>query len=105
MPLSQLRQRMRATAIVLIYFMANLIGMGLGPLVVGMLSDVFTPAFGQESLRYALVAICPPGFLWMTIHLWFASKTVAVDLSEALEGNNKIVEQKQNKMTAQTETL
>lgn len=66
---------MRATAIALLFLFANLIGMGFGPLAVGMLSDALMPVFGQESLRYALVAMCP-GFLWVGLHMWMASKTV-----------------------------
>lgn len=54
---------MRAISVSLIYLFANLIGMGLGPLAVGMLSDVMWSQSGEESLRYALVLMCP-GYLW-----------------------------------------
>ena len=72
-------ERMRATAIALLYLVANLIGMGFGPLLTGVLSDILEPYFGNESLRYALVLLCP-GWLWMAVHFWFASKTVMADL-------------------------
>jgi len=72
--------RMRAMSIALVYFFANLIGMGLGPLVAGVLSDALHPAFGEESLRYALM-ILSPGYLWASWHLWRASRTV----TQALE--------------------
>jgi hypothetical protein len=49
--------RMRARATALTLFLTNLLGGGLGPLVVGSLSDALKPAFGEESLRYALVMI------------------------------------------------
>ena len=71
--------RMRATSIATIYLFSNLIGMGLGPLTVGALSDGLRSAFGQESLRYALLAMAP-GYLWGGWHLWRGSKTVANDL-------------------------
>lgn len=45
----------RALAAALIMLLTNLIGMGLGPLLVGMLSDALQPAFGDESIRYALL--------------------------------------------------
>lgn len=77
-------ERMRATSIALIYFVANLIGMGLGPLAAGILSDALAPAFGQESLRYSLVAFCP-GYLWMAVHLWLAGKSVKADLAAVQE--------------------
>jgi MFS family permease len=41
-------QRTQASALFL--FMFNLIGLGLGPLVIGILSDVFAPNFGTDSL-------------------------------------------------------
>ena len=40
-------KRMRATSIALIYLFANLIGMGLGPLAVGVLSDALRPLLGE----------------------------------------------------------
>lgn len=80
-------QRMRATAIALIYLFANLIGMGLGPLAVGVLSDAFHAWAGNESLRYALLALCP-GYLWAGWHLWKAAQTVERDLSERGDEDN-----------------
>jgi predicted MFS family arabinose efflux permease len=71
---------MRATAIAIVLFGANLIGMGLGPLAAGSLSDFFLPIFGDDSLRYSLVALAP-GFFWCTWHLWQGSKTVAGDIA------------------------
>jgi MFS family permease len=74
-------ERMRATSIALIYLFANLIGMGLGPLATGFLSDMFRPWAGDESLRYALLALCP-GYLWVAWHTWEASRTVTRDLED-----------------------
>jgi MFS family permease len=71
--------RMRALSIALVYLFANLIGMGLGPVAAGALSDGLRPWFAEESLRYALVILCP-GYVWGAWHLWRASKTVARDL-------------------------
>ena len=34
----------------------TLLGVGIGPLLIGMLSDLFLPTLGSESLRYALAA-------------------------------------------------
>ncbi|MFW0759024.1 spinster family MFS transporter [Pseudomonas sp. H11T01] len=40
-----------------IFVMAmTMLGVGIGPLVIGMLSDYFTPSLGSEALRYALAA-------------------------------------------------
>jgi MFS family permease len=73
--------RMRATAIAIIYLFANLIGVGLGPLAAGVLSDALRPSLGEESLRYALLALCP-GYAWAGWHLWRASRTVTRDLAK-----------------------
>jgi MFS family permease len=72
--------RMRAMSIAIVYLFANLIGLGLGPLAVGVLSDALRPSLGDESLRYALLALCP-GYLWASWHLWRSAHTVESDLS------------------------
>jgi predicted MFS family arabinose efflux permease len=73
-------ERMRAVALAIVYLFANLIGMGLGPLAAGALSDALRPYAGDESLRYALLALCP-GYAWGGWHLWRASRTVMRDLA------------------------
>lgn len=75
-------ERMRAVSIALIYLFANLIGMGLGPLAAGALSDALRPLVGEESLRYALLLLCP-GYFWGAWHVWHASKTVTRDVETA----------------------
>lgn len=72
-------QHIRATSIAIIYFFANLIGMGLGPVLVGALSDAFRSWAAEESLRYALLALCP-GYFWGMWHVWRATRTVMCDL-------------------------
>jgi MFS family permease len=71
---------MRATAIALIYLFANLIGMGLGPLAAGALSDALHPYFGAESLRYSLLVLSS-GYMWGAWHLWRARTTVTDDVA------------------------
>ena len=73
-------ERMRAMSIALIYLSGNLIGLGLGPLMVGVASDAFRSWAGEESLRYALLLFCP-GFCWAGWHLWRGSKSVMDDLA------------------------
>lgn len=56
--LSQLvTQWQRATAFALQTVCTTLLGVGLGPLVTGAISDVLIPYAGDESLRYALVIV------------------------------------------------
>ena len=76
-------ESMRATAIAVLYLFHNLIGMGLGPLAAGVMSDLFRPWAGEESLRYALVALSC-GYVWAGWHFWRASRTVATDLQSVV---------------------
>lgn len=46
----------RTTASALFLFINNLIGLGLGSLLIGALSDALTAQFGEESLRYSILA-------------------------------------------------
>jgi MFS family permease len=47
----------RTLACAILLFTMNLIGFGLGPLLVGVFSDLLTPAFGNDAVRYALVIL------------------------------------------------
>lgn len=48
-------QRTLACAILL--FVMNMVGFGLGPLLVGFLSDYLTPQYGVSGIRYALMIV------------------------------------------------
>lgn len=73
-------ERMRSVAVALVFLLSNLIGAGLGPLLAGVLSDLFAPLFGQESLRYALLLLSP-GYLWAAYHYWKAGNTIEEDIN------------------------
>lgn len=47
---------MRATASAIFLFINNLIGIGIGTMAIGMLSDGLQLRFGDDSLRYAILA-------------------------------------------------
>jgi MFS family permease len=47
---------MRALASALFLFINNLIGLGCGSLLIGLLSDHFASRYGSESLRYAILS-------------------------------------------------
>lgn len=53
---SSVSPRMRATAGATTTFLLSVIGFGLGPFCVGVLSDILTPSAGAQALRYALLA-------------------------------------------------
>jgi hypothetical protein len=63
--------RLRATWAAITLLINNMIGLGLGPLTVGAISDALKPTYGAESLRYAMftfAAITP----WAIFHYWRA---------------------------------
>lgn len=47
----------RSVAAALLNFFITLFGIGLGPLVTGVLSDLLTPLFGVQALRWSLVGV------------------------------------------------
>ena len=81
--LAGLRRRAMAAAFYL--FLANLVSMGVGPLIVGMVSDYFNARYGNESLRYALLVIVFVTFIWSAIHFFLSTRTLREDLALAKE--------------------
>ncbi|MEC7990867.1 MAG: MFS transporter [Pseudomonadota bacterium] len=75
--------RMRALASAILFFILNLIGLGLGPWVIGLLSDQLAPTLGQESLRHAMLYLLPAMMTWSVIHFYLASRTLKEDLANA----------------------
>lgn len=70
----------RATTLAIVTMLAHLIGMGLGPQLVGIFSDLFAPSMGANSLRYAMMAVSLAAF-WSAFHFWRAGRSVREDLS------------------------
>jgi sugar phosphate permease len=69
---------MRATASALFLFINNLIGIGLGTTLIGVVSDAMRLRFGAESLRYAILT--GTGFyLIAAALLFFAGRKLARD--------------------------
>ena len=71
--------KMRAFASAVLFFVLNIIGLGLGPLVIGILSDWLAPAYGQEALRWAFTITFLSGTI-AAILFYFAGKNYAADL-------------------------
>jgi hypothetical protein len=69
---------MRATASALFLFINNLIGIGLGTTLIGVVSDTMRVRFGAESLRYAILG--GTGFYLIAAALFFfAGRQLAQD--------------------------
>jgi MFS family permease len=48
----------RALAVAMTYFFANLIGLGLGPVIAGAVSDAFARTYGPaQGLRFSLIVM------------------------------------------------
>ena len=60
---------MRATASAIFLFINNLIGIGLGTFAIGKLSDILQAQYGDESLRYSILA--GTGFYIIAAALFF----------------------------------
>lgn len=74
--------RSRATAIAVLMVSIQVIGLGGGPVLVGWLSDMLRPAYGEESLgmamRWALLVGIPS-----TLLAWMASRSCRADFAAA----------------------
>jgi len=85
-PLFALMQRLvpnnrRATALAVVLLLGNLIGQGIGPQVVGVISDALAPSLGADSLRYAMLSMTVTA-VGASFFFWRASRTVERDLED-----------------------
>jgi MFS transporter, Spinster family, sphingosine-1-phosphate transporter len=71
----------RARAAAMQSITATLVGLGVGPLLVGGVSDALAPTVGADSLRWGLAALLIPQAL-AAFHLWRAARTVRTDIIE-----------------------
>ena len=65
-----------------LFFVLNMIGLGLGPLVTGLLSDLLQPSFGDQSLRYAMAMTALGGFVSLLL-FYMAARRLPEDLRRA----------------------
>ncbi len=73
-------QRARALTSAILFFILNLVGMGMGPLSTGMISDSLKPEYGDNSLRYAMVIISCISALTLLL-FYLASRHLNADLA------------------------
>ncbi len=74
--------RMRAVSTSLVLFTQTLIGLGLGPFLVGVISDHLKPTAGPQSLAYGLVIVGLVN-LWAAVHYFQGARTLRADLDLA----------------------
>ena len=73
--------RMRALTSAILFFILNLIGLGLGPLIVGALSDQFLSAGFKTPLASAMLICGVIGALWACLHYVLAAKSIREDIA------------------------
>jgi len=66
---------MRAVAAAIKMFCLNLVGLSLGPLIVGFLSDVLQPEYQERSLPIALSVLALLS-IWSAVHFWLCGKAL-----------------------------
>ena len=72
---------MRALTSAILFLVLNMIGLGLGPLTAGLLSDYLSVSYGVDGLRYAMLAVA----LISSPAVWFyflAAKHLPADLAK-----------------------
>lgn len=74
--------RQRAVASAVLFFLVNLIGLGLGPLLIGTLSDLLRPQVGDaDGLRYAMLGTAVVVKLVCVVYFLKAARTLRRDLA------------------------
>lgn len=72
---------MRAMSSAILFLILNLIGLGCGPVAVGLMSDALTPSLGIDALRYSIAGVSFVGLLAM-ISFYRAAKYLPEDLAK-----------------------
>jgi predicted MFS family arabinose efflux permease len=75
--------KMRAVSSALLFFILNIIGLGMGPTTVGLVSDMLVDQYGTDSLRYAMMYIVPTAMFVSGVFYVIASRFIREDLSKA----------------------
>jgi MFS family permease len=74
------RPDMRAMASAVLLLVLNIVGLGMGPLLVGMLNDAFAGRFGDEAVRWSLLVVTCLGGLG-GILFWVGSESLPEELA------------------------
>ncbi len=74
--------RMRTLASAILLFVVNMVGLGLGPLAIGVLNDHVFPAHGAEAIRYSMLVMGVAGG-GAALLFWLSSRTLESELRRA----------------------
>ena len=78
--------RMRAITSAVLFFVLNMIGLGLGPFLTGLVSDLLQPISGDNNLRHAMLITATLGLTGILM-FYLASRNLIKDLDTAREAN------------------
>ncbi|MCR9093577.1 MAG: MFS transporter [bacterium] len=79
------RVESRALAAAVFLFVTNLVGLGVGPVVVGALNDALHPSMGVESIRYTMLVAAITNVIACVFYLRSA-RTVADEMENPIDG-------------------
>ncbi|MEH6684900.1 MAG: MFS transporter [Qipengyuania sp.] len=82
--------RMRALTSAVFFFFINLIGLGLGPLIVGYLSDTFAAGGDENPLSAAMLIVGCIASVWGCVHYVLASRHIREDIANSPASAPKI---------------
>jgi predicted MFS family arabinose efflux permease len=73
---------MRALTSAVLFFVINIIGLGLGPFLTGLVSDLLVQTYGDQALRYSMLATTQ--VYWLAILMYaLGAKHLRTDLAKA----------------------
>ncbi len=81
---SQLGVEMRSVGAAINLFLLNIVGLGLGPLSVGIISDLMAPSVGIDSVRYGLLFTVMI-IAWGAAHQWWVGRLLSRAGTPALQ--------------------
>jgi predicted MFS family arabinose efflux permease len=74
--------RRRALAAGVNLLVVNVLALGLGPLLVGALSDFISAQLADQALRYSILVLCVISYGWAGIHFYLAGRALGRELRE-----------------------
>ena len=73
--------RARALSSAFVYLVLNIIGLGLGPPTVGLVSDLLSDSLGAQSIGAGMSAVCAVGLI-SALYFWLAARHLMGDLKQ-----------------------
>jgi MFS family permease len=70
---------LKAMSSAILLMLGTLAGLGLGPLLIGIISDLLLPAYGDESLRYSLLVLSPIAAASSAVYLYSGLQRAKVE--------------------------